>query len=440
MTQLLETVFVALAFPVMMLGAQRVAHGGKVGVNPLAAFTLAWWLAGCLHLLNPLGVIGLPFEAELAVAGSIVCFTLGYIVPCRLAHSSVRDDCAGGVDTATLYPLGNLLRVALVFGGLLFVVFVNEIGLSQLLGDPAAVLLSTRLALNSGSIPAGFYFFYFFELAVPVAVVLWYFRRRRRYLVFAVLAGVALITTTGRTNVFTAIVWLTFTLLIMRGPARINRNQVLGGGAAALLALAVFVVVGEALGKNFSNSALSDVVTGSSPVLNALIIPLFYLAGLLPTFGAIVGDPSTVTGAGLTFRPFLQVLHLLDHSIDVPSKLEQFYLIPTPFNLATYLAPFWHDGGMIWVLAGSALTGFACGVAFSFWRRERRPASLLLAGFFTLVALNTIKDSSLNEISAILQIGLLVLCAQAERSRRNADKCDSGGHVVRSSSTRRRAN
>jgi len=422
-TRLLETLLVALAFPITMLGVQRVAHNGKIGVNPLAAFTAAWWLIGCLYLLDPLELAAVPLVAQVAVAGSIACFTLGYLITCRPTGPSDDLEDRAGLHNTTLRPLAQLLCVTVVLGGVLFVVFVAEIGLSRLVSDPAGVLLSTRLALNGGTVPTGFYFFYFFELAVPSAAVLWYFRRRHRYLVIAILAGVALITTTGRTNVFTAIVWSTLTLLILRGPTRVARRHVLGGGAAAALSLVVFLTVGSALGKTFSNSALSHVYGGTSPALDAAL-PLYYLTGLLPTFGAITADPSPGTGGGLTFRPVLQVLNLLDPSIIAPSKIEQFHLIPTPFNLATYLAPLWHDGGMTWVLAGSALTGAACGFAFSSWRRHRSPASLLLAGFFTLVALNTIKDSSLNEMSTLMQVLLLVVCVQAERSARARDERD----------------
>jgi oligosaccharide repeat unit polymerase len=411
--------FLLIALPYPLVQLHRIVHSGRVGLTPLAAFLASWWIIGVLYELNPLGLYSISPAAMLVIGVGLTCFVAGYAIACYPVRGLGSTRFENDQPSTTDAPLRWLLLLCVVGGSLLLVVYIASVGgVSALLGNPAATLLAIRLNLNVGDVPTGFYFFYFYTLAVPVAVVLWSIRRQPRYLLVGGFCLFALLSTTGRTNVTAALVWATIVVVMRRGSKRITPWQVTGSVGVVLVAVGIFVTLGDALGKSYDNSYIRVYYGAHPPVPQSLVLPLEQLGGAVPAFGVITQQATAPQDGALTLRPIFQLLHILDPTVKVQSKIQPFYAIPVPFNVGTYLAPLWQDGGMLGVCIGSLVTGGLCGIAYALWYRRRTLASLVLAGLFTLVALRTVGDASLNDLSTVIEISLLAVCFIAERSRR----------------------
>ena len=410
----------------------RAIHRGRVGMTPLAGYLGAWITVIGLYSVDPLELDRVTTYTWVLIAGSFIAFVAGYALVAPLGIGADTGKRTSEFDTTAANPamarhVKRLWLVCLVLGAGLFTVYAYEI--ASIYGFGSGALTALRIDLSLGPAPPGFYFFIFVEPLVPLSVILALINPRRRnlYMAIAFLAVVSLLTTSGRSNATFALLWALSAFAIYAGPRLLRARLILTAVASVIVAFAIFQFLGDTIGKTYQNSYTYARFGDQPPIPAQLVGPYLYLEGPLPTFSAIVRDTDSFGLGRYTFRPIFQILAVFDHNIQVPPHIQDFRLIPYPFNTSTYLSSFYRDFGGAGVLFGPAFVGFLVGFLYTRWQVWRTPATLCLAGFASVVAISSVGDLPLLDLSRVLQFVAVAAIAVLEtRSGRNAPKIVGG--------------
>jgi oligosaccharide repeat unit polymerase len=407
----------------------RMVHGRHTGATPLAAALFVWGLIIVLYVWNPLGFSAVSIEAWALIIGAGMAFLVGYSVMifgrnrnyARGAFSALptvrRTDLVWTKDD--LRPIRTLWTIAALTAGVLFTAYMYYIlktyGLS-ILSSPHALLFGLRSQLGLNGAPIGFYFFYGAEPLVPLSVIMAIgdTRHRVRYLIVAAVATVALLSTTGRTNAITAILWTLSVLLLVWGRSRLRMSRLGAVAIGAMAVLALFILLGNVIGKTYSNSSIAARFGEHPPIPASLVEPYFYLVAPLPVFSQVVAQVQTGQQGRNTFREILQLVHAVDRTVSVPPLIEPYRYIPYPSNVSISITPLYEDFGVLGVLLGEFVLGILLAWAYVGWAVRRSPASLCLAAMAILVAFTTTGSAVYNQASWLVQAGLLCWVIRAE--------------------------
>jgi len=292
--------------------------------------------------------------------------------------------------------------------------------------NPIHDLLPLREYLGSGqNAPIGFYYFYAAELLVPLGILMWDVvePRRVRYLVVSAFAFGSLLLTSGRTNAITSILLTAVALLIRRGDTRIKPRVLLVTGGIFVLGLGIIIGIGNIEGKTFANSSILTYVTSTTWLPPQLTLPYVEFVGPIPALDQVVlGKPPLLSSTPLpdthnqTFRPLYQLASIVDRNVKVPSNIQPFRSIPEPFNVYTALGPLWLDLGPIGTMFFMFGFGLICGKAYALWLRTPSLATLLLVALATTVAIVSVGDLRLDDLSVWVQGGALLILFLSDRS------------------------
>lgn len=407
----------------ILLYIHRLMYGRRQGPTPIALFFFGWIPAVTLYIWNPLHLNHLHAKTWGFLLLGAACFVLGYATVTWAKRGRrpipppprLKDHLTPRALRATV----GLWWVCLILGTSLFLFYLRSFISGFSPGQFGKTLFAVRSALALGQIPAGFYYFYFYELLVPLSVLLAGIDRRHRlrYVGAGVLAFFALVLTTGRTNVTKALLLVLFVFLFSQGYRRLN-IRTLGRVAMAIAAAGVlFVALGTLIGKSYSNSPLRDQNLFQPTTLpQQLRLPYLYYVGSLPAFDQLATGQAHGLERGVTFRPLFQIARIADPHVHVPAKVQQFYSIPYPFNVSTYLAPLLVDFGALGIVLGSYAVGVLCAWGYCLWVESPSPATLCLLALIGSLAFNMVGDFGANDLSWLLQFGMLTIAAKYARS------------------------
>jgi oligosaccharide repeat unit polymerase len=423
-----------LAVPIAAVGAllaHRLIHHGRVGMTPLAGYAGAWITVIGLYSVDPFELDQVTNYTWALFAVSFMAFVGGYALARPLGIGAANGRRTSGFATtaptpALARPLNRLWLVCLVFGAGLFMVYAYEI--ASIYGFSSSTLTALRVDLSLGPAPPGFYFFVFAEPLVPLSVILALLKPSYRnvYLAIGALAIMSLLATSGRANATFALLWAFSSFAIYQGSRLIRLRLILIAVASLIVAFAIFSFLGNTVGKTYQNSYLYGQFGDQPPIPAQLVVPYLYLESPLPTFSAIVRDTDSFALGRNSFRPVFQILAVFDHEISVPPHIQDFKLIPYPFNISTYLSPFYRDFGVVGVLFGPVTIGFFVGFLYSRWQVRRSPATLCLAGFASVVAISSVGDLPLLDLSRVLEFVAVAAMAALE-TRNVAERLHAGG-------------
>lgn len=409
---------VALSFSGLGYIVVRLTHGRSAGITPLGAFLTAWILAVFLYVANPFGLYRLGALGTLVVALGIGSFVAAYssvalFTNSRAGRTGVSDPLHHKTQvevTASLWKWCRRLWVPLFA---LFLVQIHAYSASSI----TSLLARLRVNLSAGSAPLGFYFFYLAQISVPLGAVLFLETRERKYAWWTLIATIALLFTSGRTNILIALASVVF-ILILWGRLRVTRRRIGAVLLSLIAALWLFNYVGNGIGKTYENSQLYGTFGNSPPVPTFLVQPLFYLGGPLPYLGDLVRTaPVNGSDHGSNIaRPFLQGAAIV-LPIKAPTKIQEFRSIPFPTNLGTYMSPLYRDFGVIGVVLGSALFGALSATAWAAWRRRNSPLSLTVVGVVLVFCAGSILDAGYTELWFVLFLALVGLSSRSARRR-----------------------
>lgn len=395
------------------ISAHKVIHRGMRGITPLAVFYASWILSGALYLWNPLKLSPISSSTLIAIAVALTCTTMGYaMVVLASPNSTVMADNRVELAKTAALALG-------LIGGAIFIIYLAASGLAAGgLGALGEGIQAIRFNLGRGEIPLGFYYFYFLVPLVPLCALLFRVTKRHRYLVLLSVAGLLLLATSGRTNVFQALIWASVCWFAWKA-SRFDFRRILGLVGFALLAVIIFSLVGNAVGKTYENSRLSDSLGPQAPVPKTLALPILYVSGPIPALEMVLRSPSEYAMGANSATQVAELVAFVQPSIARPQRIQDFVSIPYPFNVSTFISPLYRDFGWLGIPAGSILLGMILGMATVFWRRYPSIWSCMAMGLASVVAASSSGDAVWTSKSlAASIIVILILHALSRRGRK----------------------
>lgn len=344
------------------------------GSNPLVPFLSAWALSFAVHYS------GFIYYDELSLRGLSTLYTgiLATAIGCRAGVSSQPIHKPSRLPTFDVH-LGALTAFTLsfVFGAVSWIAAIGAVfGAGALLSDPGTIRsgLSGEDLLQRLGIVARTCFLFgplaiYFWLRAPFAGKL----QRRYSRALGLCLFPLLFLGLGRTLPLTVLLWLTMTWWLFgdhnkyrsgvhdlaHHRSRQRRIYLIAG--SGIFCLAIFVGLASLLGKDGQNDVRTTAHVHPSLHTSPLLSPLIYQSGGIGAFGKLVDDPSATSDGYLpgvrTFRPVLEFIP----GTELPPPVSEFREIPIPFNVYTYLEPYYRDFGYVGVVLGAFGFGFLIG-------------------------------------------------------------------------------
>lgn len=361
----------------------------------LAAHNIPWavaliiWMSGLIRY-NPVSLSGL-----LILVAGIGSFNLGALVGPKDYHSHHRTDrtvLIGRLLTRRTYLA---LWVAYCIGLAWYLITINRLfGVGTLLSNPASIRSYSAINYIEAFPLAGRLLFYLAPLLMVLTLNPGFIAGpgkmsralRIGMLIFLVITQLASL---QRTNLFVGIVWSITVFVVAPAPAqpssdrlptpenshrlrsRRRRRGAVRIAAACITAIAVFQLLGGALGKTYSTDPrFSPYLTSSlsrGPAGTLLIYGSSGVAAFLDLTQSrnhnwppnetppIVGDYNPLTLGAATFSTVAKAIPLFKPW----PEIDPFVNVPIPTNVYTWLDPWYRDFRAPGVLLFAFLAGFA---------------------------------------------------------------------------------
>lgn len=410
----------------MLVGVylMRSAFDKRGEFSPLAGTMLAWSGVIALYLWNPIGLTPIRPATWALICCALTTYTIGYATVAAWDKAAIRRANVA-VELAVPRTVTRLWTVTAAVAAALLALFLSQTVPTYGQSNLGSYLLNLRLSLGEGRVPLGFYYFYFAELLVPFSYLLSRRLPNRRWLfrAVAIVALLALLLTSARTNASKALLWTGVAWLIDPLRPRLRMRMAARAVVGVITGLVIFTLLGDLIGKSYENSSLAadQSVHSSRGIPAELALPYLYVVGPLPTLDQVVHEDTYATardsGGAAVLRPVLQVLERVVPGVTAPAQQQAFRYIPYPFNTATFIGPVFSD----WGLQGVVVVVFALGVVGGWaqirWRRDRSLANQLLLSLIVVSAITSTGDLSLNGLSYLLQIALLLYAGRRSRTQ-----------------------
>ena len=154
----------------------------------------------------------------------------------------------------------------------------------------------------------------------------------------------------------TWIVFITGLAFLYGRLERYDIRRLLAGGVGAIAAfLAIFIVVGLWVGKISitADSYESNVLSG--PLHNIAL----YVTGGFGYLNEIVQNERNFNYIpARTLYPFFEFTARLGLSEEPPSRILEFFYLPHPVNVGTFIEPLYRDGGIVYTIVGLVILVF----------------------------------------------------------------------------------
>jgi oligosaccharide repeat unit polymerase len=347
--------------------------------HPAQLWLTVWSIALGLFALHLLPYAQIADETLLWIAVASIAFVGAALVASRLpALRSPSRIGAQQVEWAAA-----LVLVTALAGCALFVAQAAlDAGLRNALFTSQAV----RQAVQDGAYAVTIKYLYFAIAAaamcsVAAGVVS---ERRWRWIAGAGAAVACTYFATGRSTVVVAGIAASVGFLLAAAPRLGLRRLVLAAGGAALMSLAIFMAMGQLIGKTYENSDLGSVRSffTEHPRAEALATPYMYASAPIGALNVLLRRPPEDKSDGCAM--FSSVCSALSHAgLDtrpVP-PIRPFTANPIPWNTYTALDDVIRDVGVTGVPIIFGMLGLVCGWLFAVARGGRPWA---IAGYAVL--------------------------------------------------------
>jgi hypothetical protein len=371
-------------------------------LHPAQLWLIPWAVATGLYVMRLLPYRALDTDTVVLACAASLAFAVGTLAGEGIGNrmSPVAEGRTADRDTATIRWAAGL---ALALTALLLGAFIAQTGARY---GPRAALISTltvRDALGAGQFALTIKFVYAALAATALCAVATARDRANamRWGGAAVAAIGSIYFSTGRSTLVVAVV-VGLTAFLLARAERVSRRQFVAGCAGVgAIALTVFVVGGNLIGKTYANNPGIQAVTSTfkeHPRLRVLALPYEYATAPIAALDVEV-DASTrwgETGGCAAFSEACRVLHRLGLDVVGTSRVRPFTSDPLPWNTYTGLDVPLLDGGFVLAVPIVALAGLVLGCLWSLARRRiamaicayaiLAPASVTSAGSFNFTA------------------------------------------------------
>ena len=347
-------------------------------LHPVQLSAIPWALAATLYALHLLpyrplawGTVAVAVLSTLAFAGGTMCFGSGRAVPgLGFAPPSTRDRRRAVAAATVLIGLTALLLGAYLAQA------VSRYGLRATFVSTAAL----RAAVEHGDFAVTIKYIYVAMAAIAVsgvaAAVAAEARHRRAWLAITVVCVASLYFGTGRATIVSGAVVGLVAFGIAATKPIVMRRVLEFAGAMGLLALVVFLIGGQLIGKTFSNNRDLQIlpsVFSQHRSLSMLALPYQYATAPIAALDVQVGVARALgDGHGCaTFPAACSVLRKIGVHAPNVKKIRPFTAAPLPWNTYTALDVALIDGGRVLAVPIIGLLGVLAGLIWR-WANLRR--------------------------------------------------------------------
>jgi hypothetical protein len=384
-------------------------------LHPAQLWLIPWVLATGLYLTRLLPYRRLSVETVALACGSCLAFVVGTLVGERIGRKlprsprvndhgigAVRWAAVGALGLTALLLVGFLAQTASRFGLRATLISTQTVRDAVGLGQFSVTIKYVYAALAATALCA----IAAARDAKPVAP---------RWKVACLLAIASVYFSTGRSTLVVAmLVGVVAYVLARRQP--LSRARFLTGCiAVAVLALLVFVVGGNLIGKTYENNpglqAVPSVFT-DHPRLRVLALPYEYTSAPIAALDVQVAA-STMWGTSHGCAAFVEPCRILERlgvsGLKPVPRVRPFTHEPLPWNTYTALDIPLTDGGLIFAIPLTGLVGCALGVL---WAVAHRRSPFAVSAYALLSSALVTASGSFN-FTAPHIVGAICICLVA---------------------------
>lgn len=186
-------------------------------------------------------------------------------------------------------------------------------------------------------------------------------------------------------------IWILFTSLLMLFPAakKIKLKKILKVGALSFL-ISVLIFLGVA---QWTGKIVEEGVYGSSVLPGPAQNIYFYGTSGFAYFNKLLelNDDILYMPERILY-PVYKLFSVIQLTKDPPSQINDFYEVPFPTNVGTFLEPFYRDGGILFTFGGIMIYSFGLDLAGYIFLKTRKSLAIYawanicfvsFIGFFT---------------------------------------------------------
>jgi hypothetical protein len=371
-------------------------------LHPAQLWSIPWALAAGLYFMHLLPYRRLSVETVVLVCGSCLAFVVGTLIGERIVgrRAAVRDWRSNANDVAIRWAAAAAVGLTALMLCAFLAQAAEHFGVRATLVSTAKV----RNAIGAG----GFSLTIKYVYAAIAASALCAIAAARdsgthsiRWHAATLLSILSVYFSTGRSTLVETLLVALVAYLLARERPLSRLRFVSGSVAVGVLALVIFIVGGNVIGKTFANNlqlqALPSTFT-QHPRLRVLALPYEYASAPIAALEVQVdaATPFGTTHGCAAFSEACRVLNRLGLPLQGASRIRPFTNAPLPWNTYTALDLPLLDGGVVFVVPILALIGILLGSLWQFAQRDfltatcayaiLAPAAVASSGSFNFTA------------------------------------------------------
>jgi hypothetical protein len=384
-------------------------------LHPAQLWLIPWAIAAGLYLIRLLPYRRLGVETVVLVCGSSLAFVLGSLVGqrigARLPRLARRSE--SGLGAVRWAAIGALGLTALLLCG-----FLAQVALRYGLRPTLISTQTVRDAIGLGQFSVTIKYVYAALAATALCATVAAREPKpvaSRWKVACLLAIASVYFSTGRATLVVAMLVGAVAYVLARARPLSRARFLTGCVAVAVLALLVFVVGGNLIGKTYENNpGLQAVpsVFADHPRLRVVALPYEYTSAPIAGLDVQVAA-STVWGTSHGCAAFVEPCRILERlgvsGLEPVPRIRPFTKEPLPWNTYTALDIPLMDGGLILAVPLIGLLGCALGVL---WAAARRRSPFAVSAYALLASALVAASGSFN-FTAPHIVGAVCICGVA---------------------------
>jgi len=383
---------------VLFLTACRYCLAIDVGlINPVTVYLLVWFFITLLYNLRIISFNAVGLRTWSALVIGHIMFTLGGIQGASVSQlrpevGRIPLDCPGVCHPAPRERYMRLMLLYFAVGIGIFIIYLKVVS-SQYGGFLNVVIMPwlVRAGIGEGEVFLSYkYIYILMPLSVISGLYLIVYGRSVWALLILVVSLLSSMATTGRLNFIWCLVWIAFAAIYTKKISRIHFGMVLKSVLLFSCFVAIFVGMGNWLGKSYENFDFAGEHKGIS---RYLVLPYLYLEGSIPALQRLIEEQPERHYGMNTFLPIVKIYSTIKGSTP-PSEIEESVDIPYSFNTFTYLSPGIRDFGLLGTVFMPLIYGFVAMYIFvRMWTGDAGMFSIYLCSLVSSIVVFSFKGN-----------------------------------------------
>ena len=366
-------------------------------INPVTVYLLVWFFITLLYNIRIISFNEVGLRTWSALVIGHIMFTLGAIQGASVSQlrpevGRIPLECSGVCRPAPRERYMRLMLFYFIVGIGIFIIYLKVVS-SQYGGILNVVIMPgfVRAGISEGEVVLSYkYIYILMPLSVISGLYLIVYGRSVWALLILVVSLLSSVATTGRLNFIWCLVWIAFAAIYTKKISRIHFGMVLKSVLLFSCFVAIFVGLGNWLGKSYENFDFGGEHEGIS---RYFVLPYLYLEGSIPALQRLIEEQPERHYGMNTFLPIVKIYSTIKGSTP-PSEIEESVDIPYSFNTFTYLSPSIRDFGLLGTVFMPLIYGFVAMYIFvRMWTGDAGMFSIYLCSLVSSMVVFSFKGN-----------------------------------------------